>query len=103
MNVPELADQERVAVGRGLGDGLGADDVRGAALVLDNDLLTPVFAESLRQCTTDDVGDATGHRGDDEGDLPRRIGRRLRMARAAERDQQKRGNEIFFHTRTAIA
>jgi hypothetical protein len=41
--------QERVAVGRSLGDGFGADLAGAAGLVLHDDLLAPVFCEPLRQ------------------------------------------------------
>src|SRR6516225_9050461 len=50
-----LGDQQRVAVGRGLGHGLRADDVGGAALVLDDDLLAPRLREALGARATTSV------------------------------------------------
>jgi hypothetical protein len=44
---PGLRHQQRIAVGRRLGHGLGAEHVGGAALVFDHDLLPPPFGEPL--------------------------------------------------------
>ena len=59
--------QQRVAVGRGLGDEFGADLTDAAArLVLDHDLLTPGLREPLPQRAADDVGDAAGRKRHDD-------------------------------------
>src|SRR5262249_54066769 len=48
-------DEQRVAVGRRLGDVLRRDLVVGAGLVLDDDLLAPGFGEALRQRAAEGV------------------------------------------------
>ena len=47
--VPASREHQRVAVGRGVRHLLRADDVRAAALVLDDDLLAPFLGEPLRR------------------------------------------------------
>jgi hypothetical protein len=50
--------QQRVAIGRGLGDGLGADDGVGARPVVDDDLLAQIFAHLLAHEAAEEIGGA---------------------------------------------
>jgi len=63
-------DPDRGAVGRGLGDRVGADIAARARAVLDHDLLAETGAELLRDDPRDDVGAAAGREGDDQADRP---------------------------------
>ena len=47
MALAGLTEQQRVAVGRRLGDRFGADIVAGAGLVLDDELLAELFGQPL--------------------------------------------------------
>ena len=59
--------QQRVAIGRGSGDVLGADLAGAAArLVLDHYLLTPGLREPLCQRAADYIGDAAGRKRHDD-------------------------------------
>ena len=98
-----LADQQRVTVGRRLGDGLGADDMRGAALVFDNDRLAPGFTQLVAERAADHVSDAARRRGDDQRDRTIRIGRRLRHGRAGNASQQDQRAAPFLHGLTVTA
>ena len=66
--------QQRVAIGRGLGDGLGADDGVGARPVVDDDLLAQIFAHLLAHEAAEKIGGAARRERNDERDLARRIG-----------------------------
>ena len=77
-----LADHQRVAVGVGLGDGLRAEDVGGAAAILDDDRLAPGLGKLLAERPRHHVGHAARGGGHDDGDRPVRIGCGLRGARA---------------------
>ena len=85
------ADEQRVAVGRRLGDVFGGDLVVGARPVLDDRLLAPGFGEALRQHAAERIGDAARRRRHHDRDRLGRIGLRLggRGGRhqATERDQ----------------
>jgi hypothetical protein len=70
-------DQERVAVGGGLGDIFRCDLIVGAGLVLDDDLLAPGFGETLRQRAAEGVGDPAGRRRYDDRHRFGRITRSL--------------------------
>jgi hypothetical protein len=66
--------QQRVAVGRGLRDDLGADDGVGARPVVDDDLLAQIFAHLLADEAAEEIGGAARRERNDERDLARRIG-----------------------------
>ena len=90
-------DQERVAVGLGLGDLARRDGAAGAAAVLDHDGLAEARAHPLGDDARDHVVAAAGRVGHDQRDRTGRIVRRLRAAtpaRNAARDsgraQQRR-------------
>ncbi len=68
--VRHRGDEERVAVGLGLGDRLGADIGAGAGLVLDHDLLAPDLGEPMADDAGDRVGGAAGHERNDEPHVP---------------------------------
>jgi hypothetical protein len=59
-------DQQRVAVGRGLGDVFRRNLVVGAGLVLDDHLLAPSLGEALRQRASERIGHAAGRRRNDD-------------------------------------
>ena len=65
---PRRTHQDRVAVGRGLGDEVGADVAARARPVVDHDLLREALGELLRDDASDDVGAAARREGDDEAD-----------------------------------
>src|SRR5262249_17170036 len=71
-----VAVEQRVAVGRRAGDGLGCDVAAGAQAVIDHKRL----AEDLLELTAEDAGEhvacSARREGDDEGHGPRRIIRR---------------------------
>jgi hypothetical protein len=69
-------DQQRVAVGRGLGHGFGADLAGGARLVLHHHLLAQAFREPLRQRARKNVGDAARGKRHDNVNRLARIGLR---------------------------
>ena len=66
--VADVGHEQGVAVGRGLGDDVGADDAARAAAVLDHHGLAEVFGERRHDAARDDVGAAAGRGGDDEAD-----------------------------------
>ena len=85
------AHQDRVTVGRGLGDDVGADIAARAGPVVDHHLLREAHGESLRDRARDDVGAAARGKGHDEADRLRGvgIGRRGRAQRRyRERSRQ---------------
>ena len=61
-------DQQRVAVGIGLGDGAHADRAAGAEAVLDHDRLAELGRETLGDRAGDDVGPAAGAERHDDAD-----------------------------------
>ena len=83
--------QQRVAVRRGAGHGLGRDVAAGAAAVLHHEALLEAVVELGRNQPPDDVGEAAGREGDDHGDVLRRIGlRRAHGCASAGRDDARR-------------
>ena len=60
--------QQRVAVGRRLGHGVGADDAAGAGAIVDDYRLAEHFRELRRDRARDDVGDAARRRRHDHAD-----------------------------------
>ncbi len=74
--------QQRVAVRRGAGDGLGRQVAAGATAVLDHEALLQAVGELGRDQPADDVGKAARRERHDHGDVLRWIG--LRAGRASE-------------------
>src|SRR5262249_49906512 len=62
----------------GFGDRLGADDGVCARPIIDDDLLAQIFAHLLTDEPAKKIGGPAGREGNDERDLPRRIGLRGR-------------------------
>ena len=71
------AHQQRVAVGRRLGDDVVADDGAGAGAVIDHHLLAELLGEFLRDDAADDVGAAARRRRHDQPDRAVRVILRL--------------------------
>jgi len=71
--IRRIDQQERVAVGRGVHDRLGADVVAGAGLVLDDELLAEPLRQPMPDQARQNVGRAAGRIGDDPAYRPRRI------------------------------
>ena len=63
-------EQERVAVGRRLGDDVAGDDAARAGLVVDQHLLAELGRQPLGQEARHDVRDAAGREGHDQSDRP---------------------------------
>ena len=85
------AERQRVAVGRRLGRGVGADRAAGARPVLDDHGLAEPLAQPLRHDAGDDVGRAARREADDELDgLVRIIGLRQCRASAIREFRRKR-------------
>ena len=78
-------DEERVAVGRGLGGEIGADHAAGAGAIVDEDLLAEVLAELVGDDAADDVVAAAGRERDDQADRSG-WGSRRRTRRGARRE-----------------
>ena len=81
-------DQQRVAVRRRLGDGVGADHRARARAVLDDDRLAERFLEVWLQQPRHDVLRRAGLRGHDDADRPARIVVRLRVGGAGQREER---------------
>ena len=67
-----IADQQGVAVGRGLGDALAADGAGGGADIVDDDRLSEQFAHLQRLDARAHVDAAAGRERNHERDRPRR-------------------------------
>ena len=89
--------QQRVAVRSGLGHGLRADDMGGAALVFNDDLLAPGLGEPLADRPRHHVGHAAGGGGHRQRNGTRRIGGRLRRGRAAKACEREQRAKPFHH------
>ncbi len=87
------AEQECVAVGRRLGDTLGADNTCRGADVLDDDLLVQEFAHARRKDASQDIERAAGREWHDHGQRPcrpvLRAGRRRPLQTSDERNHRK--------------
>ena len=79
-------EEQRVAVGRALGDVVGADDARARRPVLHHEALPQALAQVLRQDAADDVGAAAGREGDDHAHRARGIV----LGRRASREKKRR-------------
>ncbi len=69
---PGRAEQDRVAVGSGFGDGSAPDIAACAGTIVDDELLAKSLAEILRERTRQQVGAPAGGKRHDHGDGPRR-------------------------------
>ena len=76
--------EQRVAVGRGAHDRLGADVAARAGTVLDHERLAELLRERLRDDPHKDVDRAAGRKADDDAHRPVRPGLRRRVADARE-------------------
>jgi hypothetical protein len=91
-----LREQQRIAIGRGLGDRGSAEHMRCAALVLDDDLLAPALREPLPNRASDHVGHPARSGRDRDGDGAHRIGLRLRRGRGPDARQQDEREAFHF-------
>ena len=64
----DMVEQQRVAVGLGLGDAAGAERAAGAADILDDDLLAEVLAHRFGDEAGHRIGRAAGRERHDHGD-----------------------------------
>ena len=80
--------QQRVAVGRGLGNDVGADHRAAAGLVVDDEALAQRLLQPLREKAGVVVGRAAGGEGHDDADRP--VGIALGQRGAAKHGQAQR-------------
>ena len=85
------AQQQRIAVGRGVDDPVHSDDAAGAGRVLDDHRLAQKFAHPHRENAAHDVERAARRKRHDHDDGPRGIGLRLRR----DRPDRRRNNQHF--------
>ncbi len=85
----DRAEHQGVAIGRGIGDPLGAGHAAGAADVLDHDLLAENLAHARCHDAAEHVGRAAGRERNDHRDRLGRIA--LRRCGARERQQYANG------------
>ncbi len=71
-----VSHQERIAVGRRVHDRLGADIAAGARAVVDDELVTELVRQPLRNEARRDVDRAGGRSADNQSHRPGRIGLR---------------------------
>src|SRR6266496_3815535 len=83
-------DEERVAVGRRLGDEIGADVAARAGAVLDDDRLAERLAQSRRERPRGEIGDSTRRKSDDK---PDRLARVLAERRRRKEQRGDRGGD----------
>ena len=86
-------EQERVAVGCGLGGRLGADDAARPAAVLDDELLAEGLAQLVGPGPADEVRGAARRVGEDELDRPLRPADRLRGGPRGDAGDQRRSRQ----------
>ena len=79
----DVAEQQRVAVGRRLGDGVGADHAARAGAVVDDDRLAERLGQRLLHDARIEIDRAARRERHDDADRLRRI--RLRVQRAPPR------------------
>jgi hypothetical protein len=84
---PGGTEQERVAVGRALGDALGRHVAARAGHVLDHNRLAPGFGKLVADHPRNDVGGTAGHEADQ--DAQRLVGIALLRKRVARRQQRR--------------
>lgn len=91
--VGRVDQEDRVAVGRRLGDGFGREIVAGPGTILDDELLAEPFAEPIAEQAGADVGLAAGRVSDDDVRLPCRIIGGAGMTRRDKRDAGRRESQ----------
>jgi hypothetical protein len=98
-------DPDGVAVGRRLGDGIGADIAARSDAVLDHDLLADARAELLRDDARDDVRAAAGGERHDEADRPVRPSGIAGLGHGGARNRRRRQRDRHEpdHPRTFLA
>ena len=84
---PLVADEQRVAVGVGLGDHFGSHVAGGARTVVDDDAAAELLLELGGKAARDGVGAAARGIGDDEGHRLRRIVVLRSRRQAGQRDR----------------
>jgi hypothetical protein len=95
-------DEQRVAVGRGLGDVFRRDLIVGARLVLDDDLLAPRFGEALRERAGERVGHTAGRGGHDDGHRFARVACILRGRRHRHQTNHHRNRSPPPHSAPSL-
>jgi hypothetical protein len=85
--LPDIGDEQRIAVGWSFRHGLGAGDAAGTRPVLHQHLLAERLAELRRDDARHGVGQAAGHIGHDEADRLR--GPVLCRGRTAQQQRQQ--------------
>src|SRR6476659_866597 len=93
-----MAQQNRIAVRRGMGHGVDRDVATGATLVLDHDLLAPNLGEPLGDDAGRRVGAATSRKSYHKPHGTIRPGLRLRDARERWQRSSARGQMQKFPT-----
>ena len=86
-------DQDRVAIGVGARDRLGADIAAGAALVLDHHLLAPERGEPVGEDAGDRVGSASRRERNDQANDAARPALCARGAHRQGRSERRRGGK----------
>ena len=98
-----IGHEQRVAVGRGLRDRVGADDAARAGAILDHDGLAPLLAQQLPDLAREHVGRAARRLRDDQLDDLRRERLRCcgcrRQAGAAKRQCERSQPHSSKHSR----
>src|ERR1700726_149647 len=89
--VLKAREQERMAIGRRLYDGLGGDIAAGTGPVLDDELLGEPVRQPLPNQAHRDVGLAAGGEPYENSYRPRRIGLRACRARDRRKSESHRG------------
>ena len=90
--------QQRVAIGRRLGDRVGRDVAAGTRLVLDDELLAQPLRQPLAHQARHDVGRPAGGKADDDARRLGRVGLRPRELRQGRHSGRARGQ---MHERAA--
>ena len=91
----DRADQQRVAVGLGLGDELARDRAIRTGLVLDDRRLAEKLLELGADGAPDDVRRAAGNEGDDH---PYRLGWKTLRVRRTGNDERRGGRRAAKHS-----
>jgi hypothetical protein len=94
--VEHVADEQGVAVGRGLRRGLERDIAVRARAVLDDEALAERLGELRRDDPRDDVRRAAGRVGHEHPHRAAGVGF-LRRSREHGREQQGRGEALYYH------
>ena len=85
------AEKDRRAVGLGVGGEAGADHLRGARLVVDHEGLAGLLRQHVRHGTWQNVSDAAGGIGYDDGDDPVVLRRRSRRSEGGRQRRHGKG------------